>query len=294
MRHVSATLLPPPPPASFLSFFLLVLLPSSPSFPESAEHAHHLGAAYSGGDCEREVAVDADSACSYAHSVDVIVVPPAAASSSERAMLAATYTVAVIMRQHAHLPDAAPQSGEHGGRVAAADDTSLHTAPGEQLFSYRVADLNGHVHPSLALSLQAEQQQQLLYRDNLEKRPVDVDARLPTTTSTSAAEQQSPAHASPHEHRSRSSRTPSSSRLPAMHARTRSPCLLLPQSAHDLCSCLVRQTTLHVQMTTWTAARSLCTSAVLPTLHSSALAPPRVGVTSCESYVAMLTLPISG
>lgn len=166
-------------------------------YEESAEPTHDRGAAYSGGDCEREVAVDADSACSYARSVDVIVVPPAAASSSERAMLAAPYTVAVRMRQHAHLPDAAPQSGEHGGRVAAADATSLHTAQGEEPLSCRVADLERHVHPSLALSLQVEQQQQLLYRDNLEKRPVNVDARLSTTASTAAAELQAPAHASP-------------------------------------------------------------------------------------------------
>ena len=72
------------------------------SGPDSAAQdgaLHDSGAAYSGGDCEREIEVDNET--SFAHTVDVIVVPPTGASSSERAMLSAPYSVAVRMRQPA-------------------------------------------------------------------------------------------------------------------------------------------------------------------------------------------------
>ena len=135
------------------------------------------GASYTGGECDREIAVDNES--NFAHTVDVIVVPSVGTSSSERAMLAAPYSVAVRMRLQTHSDEIAPQSGEDGGRSGAANDALIDSSQGTGSVSHRQSS---HVHPSLALSAQIEQRQQLLYKDEVEKRPVDVDVLLSTTT----------------------------------------------------------------------------------------------------------------
>jgi hypothetical protein len=145
---------------------------------------HDQNAAYTGGECEREIAIDIES--SFAHTIDVIVVPSVGASSSERAMLAAPYSVAVRMRLQSHATeDIAPQSGEDGGRSGAAVDAHDDASQGTAYLSPR---LSGHVHPSLALSSQVERQQRLLYKDEAEKRPIAVDITLSTTTTLSASQ----------------------------------------------------------------------------------------------------------
>ena len=163
------------------------------SNPDSESISHHDPiSSYSGGEVEREIAMDHDPSA-----VHVIVVPSVGTSSSERAMLAAPYSVAVRTRQPHHASDdIATQSGEDGGRSRTFIDASLDASQ-ETLLNAR---FSGHVHPSLALSVQAEQQQQQLFRDQVEKRPVAADTSLTTTTTIAIAENPlPPQHASQQE-----------------------------------------------------------------------------------------------